>query len=316
MPGLMPAFAALFVGGLINLVLLASAAEAQTRAHRFEIAAGTMYGFQDPERPVTAGWIVSSCFDLGRQSFVVEGAWHRDAYALEPPWDFDEVFRERLQSRYWMLMGGVRGGKRQGRVAPYYQVLAGGFAARFRRDYEWPASIDTETANAECGGYLDGVPALRSSLRPRERGRSGARRVGVASRSVRLGEPRPDERRLVGPVVVYDDVHVEVGGHAVVDAVEELAELDGPVAAVRLGDDGGGPDVERCKQRRGAVSPIVVRSPFGPAGLHRQQGRGAVEGLNLGLLVDAQHHGMVWRVDVEADDVADFLNQPAGRATA
>ena len=42
------------------------------------------------------------------------------------------------------------------------------------------------------------------------------------------------------PVVVHDDVHVEVGGHALVDAVEELAELDGPVAAVRLGDDGAG----------------------------------------------------------------------------
>ena len=79
----------------------------------------------------------------------------------------------------------------------------------------------------------------------------------------------------MGRVVGHDDVHVEVGGHAVVDAVEELAELDSPVAAVRLGDDGAGLDVERCKQRRGAVSPIVVRSPFGLAGLHRQQRRGA-----------------------------------------
>ena len=148
---------AVFAGGLMCLMPLASAAEAQTRPQRFEIAAGTMYGFQDPERPVTAGWIVSSGFDLRRQSFVVEAAWHRDAYALEHPWEFDEVFRERLRSRYWMVMGGVRGGERQGRVAPYYQVLAGGFAARFRRDYEWPASIDTETANAECGGYVDGV---------------------------------------------------------------------------------------------------------------------------------------------------------------
>ena len=148
---------AMLVGGLVCLVLPASAAEAQTRPYRFEIAAGMMYGFQDPERPVTAGWILSSGFDLGRQSFVVEGAWHRDAYALEHPWDFDEVFRERLQSRYWMLMGGVRGGARQGRVAPYYQVLAGGFAARFRRDYEWPASIDTEAENVACGGYVDGV---------------------------------------------------------------------------------------------------------------------------------------------------------------
>ena len=124
-----------------------------------------------------------------------------------------------------------------------------------------------------------------------------------------LGEPGPDERRLVGRVVVHDDVHVEVDGHALVDVVEELSELDGPVAAVRLGDHGSGLEVERCKQRRGAMPPIVVRSPFGLAGLHRQQGRRAVEGLNLGLLVDAQHHGMVGRVDVEADDVADLVNQ-------
>ncbi len=156
---------AVFVGGLIWLVLPTSAADAQTRPHRFEIAAGTMYGFQDPERPLTAGWILSGGFDLGRRSsFVVEGAWHRDAYAPEHPRGFGEVFRERLQSRYWMLLGGVRGGGRQGRLAPYYQVLAGGFAAHFRRDYDWPASIDTEAENAACGAYHDGVlvhPCLR-----------------------------------------------------------------------------------------------------------------------------------------------------------
>lgn len=76
-----------------------------------------------------------------------------------------------------------------------------------------------------------------------------------------FGEPDTDERRLVGPVVVHDDVHVELGAHALLDAVEELAELDGPVAAVSVGDYGAGLDVERRKQRRGAVSPIVVRSP-------------------------------------------------------
>ena len=117
--------AVLFVGVLMCLVLPAAAAKAQTRPHTFEIAAGTQYGVQDPERPVTPGWIVSSGFDLGGQVFVVEGAWHREAYVLEHPWDFDEVFREKLQSRNWMLMAGVRGGERQGRVVPYCQVLAG-----------------------------------------------------------------------------------------------------------------------------------------------------------------------------------------------
>ena len=80
MPHEVRRFAMLFVGWLLCLVLPAPAAEAQTWPRGFEIAAGAMYGFQDPERPVTPGWIVSSGFDLGGQSFVVEGAWHREAY--------------------------------------------------------------------------------------------------------------------------------------------------------------------------------------------------------------------------------------------
>ena len=58
------------------------------------------------------------------------------------------------------------------------------------------------------------------------------------------------------PVVVHDDVHVEVGRHAGVEAVEELAALDRSMAATSLADLTV-PDVQRCKQRRGAVSPIV-----------------------------------------------------------
>lgn len=66
-----------------------------------------------------------------------------------------------------------------------------------------------------------GEPALHEI----ELGRVGRDEVDVEPRP--LGEPSPDKRRLVGRVVVHDDVHVEVGGHALVDAVEELAELDG-----------------------------------------------------------------------------------------
>jgi hypothetical protein len=50
-------------------------------------------------------------------------------------------------------------------------------------------------------------------------------------------------------------VHLKVGRYAGVEAVEELAKLDSSVAAVRLADHRAGLDVERCKQRRGAVVP-------------------------------------------------------------
>lgn len=150
----------LLLAGLTCLLLQAPAAQAQTPPHRFEIAAGTMFGFQDPERPLTAGWVVSSGVKLGRRSFVMEGAWHRDAYAEEHHWAVDQVFREQLESRYWMVLGGVRFGDRPGRVALHYQVLAGGFAASFRRDHQWPASIDTAAENAACGADVDGAVAF------------------------------------------------------------------------------------------------------------------------------------------------------------
>ena len=118
-----------------------------------------------------------------------------------------------------------------------------------------------------------------------------------------------DKWCLVRPVVVHDDVHVEVGGHAGVETVEELAELDRSMAATSLADHRARLDVQRCKQRRGAVSPIVVGASFGLAGLHRQQPRRAVKGLNLGLLVDAEHHGMAGRIDIQANDVPDLFDQ-------
>jgi hypothetical protein len=43
-------------------------------------------------------------------------------------------------------------------------------------------------------------------------------------------------------------VHVPPGGHGLVDGGQELAELDGPVPAVQLADDGAVGDVERGEQ--------------------------------------------------------------------
>ena len=91
--------------------------------------------------------------------------------------------------------------------------------------------------------------------------------------------------------------------------LQELAELDRAVAGVQRPDHLAGRDVERGVQARGAVADVVVAGPRGGAGQHREHRLGAVEGLDLGLLVHAQHQRPFGRVEVEPDDVADLVDE-------
>ena len=124
-----------------------------------------------------------------------------------------------------------------------------------------------------------------------------------------LGEPVADQLGLVGAVVVHDEMNVEIGRHVALDLVEELAELARAMAREALADDLAGRHVERGEQRGRAVALVVVGAPLGLAGPHRQQRLGAVQRLDLALLVDAQHHGAVGRVEIEPDDVAHLLDE-------
>jgi hypothetical protein len=52
------------------------------------------------------------------------------------------------------------------------------------------------------------------------------------------------------------------------------------------------------------MSLVVVREGCGAALLHRQAGLSSVERLDLALLVNRQNDGVVRRIDIKADDVA------------
>jgi hypothetical protein len=70
-----------------------------------------------------------------------------------------------------------------------------------------------------------------------------------------------------------------------------------------------GRDVE-CSEQIGRTVPGVGRGrPLGLAEHQRQQGLVALQGLNLGLLVEAQHDGVVGGMQVQADDVAHLLDE-------
>src|SRR5215207_4211655 len=121
--------------------------------------------------------------------------------------------------------------------------------------------------------------------------------VGVKWK-VNAAEPGDHLRVLVGGVVVEDDVDELTGRHRRVEGVEETDELLVPMALHAAAEDGAVEHVEGGKQGGGAVALVVIGHGAGPALLQRQAGLGAVEGLDLALLVDRQHHRMRRRVDV------------------
>ena len=93
------------------------------------------------------------------------------------------------------------------------------------------------------------------------------------------------------------------------DGIEEADELLVPVALHVTADDGAVEDVESSEQRGGAVTFVVVGHGSGAARLHRQTGLGAVERLDLALLIDREDDGMGGRIDIEADDIAQLVDK-------
>lgn len=122
-------------------------------------------------------------------------------------------------------------------------------------------------------------------------------------------EPTAHLGVLMGSIVVEDDVHGLVGGNLGVDGIEKADELLMAMALHVPADDGAVEHVEGGKQRGRAVALVVMRHGAESALLHRQAGLGAVERLDLALLVDRQHDGVGRRIDIEADDVAQLVDE-------
>jgi hypothetical protein len=110
-------------------------------------------------------------------------------------------------------------------------------------------------------------------------------------------------RGLVGRGVVEDQVDIELGGDLLVECLQELLELDRAVAGVEFADHLARDDVLRRVQAGGPVPLVVVGRALWRAGKHRQDRPGAIQRLDLGLLVDRQDHRPLGRVQVQADDV-------------
>ena len=122
-------------------------------------------------------------------------------------------------------------------------------------------------------------------------------------------QPGVDLGVFVGSVVVDDEMDIEVLGHVGVDVAQEGEELLVPMASLALCEHLACGHVQGGEQRGGAVADIIVRDAFDIAQSHGQHRLGALQGLDLAFFVHAQHHGMIGRVQVQPDDVADFFDE-------
>lgn len=123
-------------------------------------------------------------------------------------------------------------------------------------------------------------------------------------------QPGSNLRVLVGGVVVEDHMHGLARWRLGFDGVEEADEFLMPMALHVAPDDGAIQHVQSGKERRGAVAFVVVRHGPEPPLLQRQTGLGAVERLDLALLVNREHDGMSGWIDVEPDHVSELLGEP------
>src|SRR5438094_3209566 len=90
------------------------------------------------------------------------------------------------------------------------------------------------------------------------------------------------------------------------DLLQETQELLVPMPRLALGNDLACSDVEGGEQGGCTVPFVVVRLPFRQAGPERKNRLGAIQCLDLALLIHTEHNRLVGWIQVETNDVTDF----------
>src|SRR5271170_4247644 len=93
------------------------------------------------------------------------------------------------------------------------------------------------------------------------------------------------------------------------DGIQEADEFLMAMALHVVADDRSVEDVHGREQSGRPVPLVVMGHSSGAAPLHRQAGLSTIEGLDLALFVDAEHHGVRRRIDIEPDHVAQLVDE-------
>jgi len=164
--------------------------------------------------------------------------------------------------------------------------------------------LDTGERAAADGLVGDQREEALDLVEPRTVGRD---EMHVPARSRR--QPRLDLGVAVGGVVVGNAVDVQLGRHGLVDLAQEGQELLMTVARLARSQHRAVEHVQRREQRGRTVALVVVGNTLDIAEAHRQHRLGALQGLALALLVHADYQRVVRRAQVQADHVAQLLDE-------
>jgi hypothetical protein len=176
--------------------------------------------------------------------------------------------------------------------------------------------LDGRLKGSDTGGYAPAQLAFGQQRKPAfdqiDPGGAGRREMQREARP--LQQPSADQSRFMRPLVVEDQMHVQLRRDCRLNGIEELSELPRSVAVMERPNDAACGDFPGGEERRGAMAVVVMCAAFHLARTHRQQRARPIQGVNLRLLIHTQHQGLVWRMQVEAHNIAYLLdNQGIGR---
>ncbi len=122
-------------------------------------------------------------------------------------------------------------------------------------------------------------------------------------------QPGLDLRVVVRGVVVRDAVDFERGRYSSLDLPQEGQVLLMTMPRFATGQHRAVEHVQRGEQRGCAVTLVVVGDALDVAEAHGQHGLCSLQGLALALLVHADDQRVVGRAQVQANDVAQLLDE-------
>jgi len=114
---------------------------------------------------------------------------------------------------------------------------------------------------------------------------------------------------LVGIEIVqnYMDLAAGMFGN---QTVHEIEELDAPAALIMADLDQASGHIERGEKGRGSVTFVGITEPCHRSAIGQlQPALGALQSLDVRLLVDRKHHRVLRRLQVEPDNVGSLLRK-------